>query len=103
MRKLAANHVMISFFNDVDVTADDPRVAAAEYFGTKGFFSDYNARLDEPVSDAVLKLWREGFTQLKQGKLNPTEFARRVHGVRNEVAKPGSPKRGDVLNSFEWR
>lgn len=35
IRKLASSHVMISFFNDLDVTSDDPRGAAAQYFGTK--------------------------------------------------------------------
>ncbi|MFM9197827.1 MAG: FAD-dependent oxidoreductase, partial [Planctomycetia bacterium] len=39
IRKLAASRMMVTFFNDVDVAANDPRVAAAEYFGTKGFFA----------------------------------------------------------------
>ena len=51
LRKLAASHVMISFFNDLDVSADDPRIAAAQYLATKGFFADYNARLDEAITD----------------------------------------------------
>ncbi|MCX7825859.1 MAG: FAD-dependent oxidoreductase, partial [Verrucomicrobiae bacterium] len=51
VRTLVKNRVMVSFFNDVDVTSDDPRIPAAQYLGTKGFFSDYDACLDEPVSD----------------------------------------------------
>ncbi|WP_256199243.1 hypothetical protein [Verrucomicrobium spinosum] len=35
IRKLVVNRMMISFFNDVEVTADHPAIAAAQYFGTK--------------------------------------------------------------------
>lgn len=57
LRKLAASHVMLSFFNDVDVASDNPRVAAVQYFGTQGFFASYDARLDEPLTDAVRAAW----------------------------------------------
>ncbi len=52
IRKLATSRVMISFFNDVDVTSDDPRVPAAQYFGTKGFFASYDAKLDAPLTES---------------------------------------------------
>jgi hypothetical protein len=97
IRKLATSRVMISFFNDIDVTADDPRIAAAQFFGTKGFFADYNARLDEPVSEATLKVWQDGAAQWRKGDLDATKLARAV--AEAEVA--GSPTtkrtRGEVL------
>ncbi|MDI1314554.1 FAD-dependent oxidoreductase [Prosthecobacter sp.] len=61
LRKLVANHVMVSFFNDLDVAADDPRIAAAQYFATQGFFADYNARLDEPLKAATEAVWMRRF------------------------------------------
>lgn len=38
LRTLVTSRVMVSFFNDTDVTSNDPRIPAAQYFGTKGFF-----------------------------------------------------------------
>ena len=61
IRKLATSRVMISFFNDVDVTSDDPQVAAAQYFGTKGFFAGYDAKLDAPLTEAVKAVWLKQF------------------------------------------
>jgi hypothetical protein len=78
IRKLAASRVMISFFNDVDVTSDDPRIAAAQYFGTKGFFADYDARLGGALKTATGKAWADGFAKLLNGKLDPAELARAV-------------------------
>ncbi|MGA0829889.1 MAG: hypothetical protein ACO3RG_00455, partial [Nitriliruptoraceae bacterium] len=71
IRKLANSRVMISFFNDLDDTSADPRVPAAQYFGAKGFFADYNAKLDEPLTESVRRAWGEGLTALRGGKLDP--------------------------------
>lgn len=79
IRTLVKNRVMISFFNDVDVTSDDPRVPAAQYFGSKGFFSDYNARLDEPLSESERTVWKDGLEKLQKGTLEPMQLARAVH------------------------
>ena len=46
-RHLSEHGLMLAFFNDVDVASDDPRIAAAQYFGTKGFFASYDAKLDQ--------------------------------------------------------
>jgi len=102
MRKLASSHVMISFFNDVDVTSDDPRVAAAQYFGTQGFFSTYDARLDAPLSEALKTVWLEGFESLKQGSLDPMVLARKVHAAEKQTAAANSETRGDFLAGL-WR
>jgi hypothetical protein len=40
--------VMICFFNDVDMTADDPWLAAVQWCGTRGFFSGYDAEVNLP-------------------------------------------------------
>jgi hypothetical protein len=76
LRKLAASHVMLSFFNDVDVSSNDPRVAAAQYFATKGFFADYNARLDEPLTESVRAAWGKGLTAMREGTLKPMELVK---------------------------
>lgn len=103
VRALVKRGQLVSFFNDVKVSATDEQIQAAEYFGTKGFFGDYDARLGEPVSDAVMKLWQEGFARIKAGTLDAPELARRVQSVANERAPQNAPKRGDVLMSFRWQ
>jgi hypothetical protein len=77
-RKLVEARVMVSFFNDVDVTSAEPWVPAAQYFGTKGFFHDYDARLGEPLKAGVGKVWAEGFAKLQQGRLDANALARSV-------------------------
>lgn len=42
-RQLVGAGVMISFFNDLDVSAREPWVAAAQLLGTRGFFPGYDA------------------------------------------------------------
>lgn len=102
VRKLVKHGQLVSFFSDVKVSADDERVQAAEYFGTKGFFGDYEAKLDEPVSESVMKLWKEGFAQLKAGTLDASSLAARVNAVAAEVGAKDVPNRGDVLRDFGW-
>lgn len=96
-RKLASSHVMLSFFNDVDVASDDPRVAAAQYFGTKGFFADYNAHALRPLTEAVSSVWLDGFKRLQQGKLDTTQQATAVRAAETKESSPTGELRGDVL------
>jgi hypothetical protein len=58
---------------------NDPRVAAAQYFGTKGFFASYDAKLDEPLTEAVKAVWEKGFAELQKGTLEPMQLAKAVH------------------------
>lgn len=97
IRKLAVSRVMISFFNDVDVAADDPRIPATQYFGTKGFFAGYDAKLDEPLSESVRAVWDEGFTQLQQRTLEPMQFAPRVHVAELQDSPRTNQTRGAFL------
>lgn len=97
LRKLASSHVMLSFFNDLDVSSDDPRVAAAQYFSTKGFFADYNARLDEPLTEAVRGVWQDGLENLQTGKLDPGKLAVSVFAASESDSRTSGENRGDAL------
>jgi FAD dependent oxidoreductase len=97
LRKIASSHVMLSFFNDVDVSSNDPRVAAAQYFATKGFFADYNARLDEPLTDALKAVWEQKFEDAQKR-------AEAVAKAEKAESKPTGQTRGDALKEmFERR
>jgi hypothetical protein len=97
VRELCRRRLMVTFFNKMNVASDDPRIAAAQYFGTKGFFADYDARLDEPLSDKVQALWLDGFEKLRRGNLDPTQLASAVHAADANHPPASDKTRGDVL------
>ena len=100
-RVLVENHVMISFFNDVDVSADDSRVAAAQFFATKGFFADYDARLDAPVKEATAKVWTAAFSRLREGTLQEPAVMGEVRNAEKEAGER-TITRGELLLHF-WQ
>ena len=97
IRKLASSRVMISFFNDVDVTSDDPKVAAAQYFGTKGFFAGYDAKLEQPLTEAVKAAWVKGLAELQKGTLEPLLLAKAVQEAEAMKSPTTDEKRGAKL------
>ncbi len=102
LRKLVTHHVMVSFFNDLDVSADDPRIAAAQYFGTKGFFADYDAKLDAPLTASVKAAWQDGFAKLQAGSLDGMQLAIAVHAAEALDSSATNETRGDFLLKI-WR
>lgn len=78
VRTLVECRQLVSFFNDIKVDDPEPAIPAAEYFGTKGFFHDYNARLTEPLKLATGKLWVGALAKLRAAQLDPNAFARAV-------------------------
>ena len=100
IRKLASSRVMISFFNDVDVTSDAPQVAAAQYFGTKGFFASYDAKIDQPLIESVKAVWEKGFAELHNGTLEPLRLAKAVYDAEAKKSPATGEKRGERLLSL---
>ena len=90
LRKLVTNHLMISFFNDLDVASDDPRIPAAQYYATQGFFADYNARLDEPLKTATAVAWAQSFDDAQKR-------AAAVAAAEKSDSPPSGKTRGEVL------
>ncbi len=64
LRTLCRQRHFVSFFNDLQSRAEHPAMPAAQYFATKGFFMDYNARLDEKLDDKMLTAWDQLATDL---------------------------------------
>lgn len=54
-RELLKRGQVLTYFKDLDTKA--PSFAATQYFGTKGFFKDYNLRAREPVTRAQAATW----------------------------------------------
>ncbi len=97
VRELCRRRMMVTFFNKMNVASDDPRVAAAQYFGTQGFFADYDARLDEPLSADVQSLWLDAFEKLRRKNLDPAQLAAAVHAAEAKNPPASDKTRGDVL------
>jgi hypothetical protein len=87
IRTLVKNRVMVSFFND-----KEPMEPALQYFGTKGFFADYDARLNEPLKKATARLWADN-------SLDPNARARAVAEAEKST-EAGTTTRGDVLRGL---
>ncbi len=88
LRTLATRRVMISFFNDEDVAANEAWVPAVEYLGTRGFFSSYDAKPRAPLTEAAAKLWAGGFAQMRAGKLDPNALARALVPLEKADSSP---------------
>ncbi|HCN29437.1 MAG TPA: pyridine nucleotide-disulfide oxidoreductase [Verrucomicrobiales bacterium] len=97
IRKLATSRMMLSFFNDVDVASTDPQVAAAQYFGTKGFLASYDAKLDEPLTEAVRVEWEKGFAELQKGTLEPMQLAKAVNAAEAQESPATKESRREAI------
>ncbi len=100
VRRLAASRILLSFFNDLDVSSDDPRVAAAQYFATKGFFATYDARLDEPLGEALAAVWAKGIARLQDGSLDPAALLIEAHEAEQSSSPSTGRTRGEVLREM---
>ena len=76
---------------------DDPRVPAAQYFGAKGFFSSYDANLDEPLTEGLRSVWEAGLQQLRDGTLEPMRLAEHVRRAESQTSPATGQKRGNFL------
>jgi hypothetical protein len=85
LRILAAKRVMLAFFNDVNVAGSESWVPAAQYFATRGFFPDYDARAGEALAPPVARLWAESLQQLHAKKLAPRALAARLARLSGDV------------------
>lgn len=75
LRTLAEKRVMLTFFNDVDMNGKEAWIPAAQYFGAKGFFTTYDARLNEPLTMQVAMRWASGLKRINEGTLKADALA----------------------------
>jgi hypothetical protein len=80
VRRLAEGKVMISFFNDVDISGDEPWIPAVSYFATKGFFPGYDAKAQESLEEGTAKVWAAALASLWTGQgTDPVKTAQAVN------------------------
>lgn len=102
VRELCKNRQLVSFFNDISVAGKEQWIPAVQYFGTKGFFHDYNARPNDPLKPATARVWADGLEKLRAGKLDANAFAGVVAQAEgaNDSSTGGAATRGVVLQTM---
>lgn len=68
LRTLAQKRSLITFFNDFTIDGSAEWIAAIQYFGTKGFFHEYEAHPQEIVSESTLTAWVNSLPAIQSGK-----------------------------------
>lgn len=74
-RLLLSDGQVITYFTDIDTA--DPAFEALQYYGTKGFFDDYTARSDEPLTRDQAARW-VGLAGQESPNWQGTEFVTRA-------------------------
>jgi hypothetical protein len=78
VRALVDHQQLVSFFNDIKVTDPEGSIPAVEYFATKGFFADYDARTGDVLTAKVALAWVAALADLQSGNLDPAAVAQQV-------------------------
>ena len=93
VRRLVAAPMMVSFFNDFDAATVAPWVAAVQYLGTRGFFADYDARPDDPLSVAVAEVWARAYGELVAGPPRGADADRAALATARAVHRASAAER----------
>lgn len=67
-RKLIDNGQILTYFKDLP--RDDKAFKAVQFWGTKGFFTSYYAKPNEPLSHESLDLWISRFNEISPVRLS---------------------------------
>lgn len=90
VRTLVENRQMVSFFNE------GLQNAAAQFLATRGYFASYDAKLDEPLTEAVKAVWEQKFDE-------PEKRAEAVAKAEKAKSPPTAETRGEVLQRMYER
>jgi hypothetical protein len=104
-RRLVESRVMLTFFNEFDMATDAPWVPAVQYLGTKGFFSSYFARPDDPLTETVAVVWAKAVGGILEKSHDAAECGRRVAEAEKDrgTAVTGSRFRALLQRELDYR
>jgi hypothetical protein len=86
--KLLEYKQILSYFNDVPIS--DKAFQAVQFWGTKGFFSEYAANPHEPVFPDTLSAWHSIFNQLMKQEDPAPEISGNTVSIRQFTRHYGS-------------
>jgi len=92
-RELLRRQIVITYFADVDLGSVEPWIQRAQFLGARGFFSDYHAHPEQPMSAALQSTWQAILTRYIEGECDPNEAAHEVALARQSASTPSSAER----------
>lgn len=95
VRKLADNRVLVSLFQDIDLSAGQKWGPAIQYFGTKGFFDSYEAKPEALLDRRTARIWAEAFGRLAAGGSTSLETAEKLAKERSGGTAEPEPVSGN--------
>ena len=82
--QLVKNGFEISFFNDVDIDNLNSQSISIHFLGSKGFFTDYNARINDPLSKSVAENWANGYSKFLNKNFDPNTLAKKIYTSKQD-------------------
>ena len=82
--QLVENGFEISFFNDVDIDNLNSQSISIHFLGSKGFFTDYNARINDPLSKSVAENWANGYSKFLNKNFDPNTLAKKIYTSKQD-------------------
>ena len=82
--QLVENGFEISFFNDVDIDNLNSQSISIHFLGSKGFFTDYNARINDPLSKSVAENWANGYSKFLNKNFDPNTLAKKIYSSKQD-------------------
>jgi hypothetical protein len=82
--QLVENGFEISFFNDVDIDNLNSQSISIHFLGSKGFFTDYNARINDPLSNTVAENWANGYSKFLNKNFDPNTLATKIYTSKQD-------------------
>lgn len=79
--RLCLHGISLGMANDLSPAPDDPRWRAAQYLLPRGFFPNWDARLDDPLTMTVAEAWSGAVVTLRARRHDATVFALTVRGA----------------------
>jgi hypothetical protein len=96
-RDLVEHRLMLSFFNDFDMSTEAAWVPAVSYLGTQGFFESYNARPNDPLLLSTAENWAKSASEIAAGTSDGDKRARRLAGSTSTGAPVTAGSFGEML------
>ena len=102
-RELVEHGLMISFFNDFDMSSKEVWVPAVEFLAAKGFFANYEARPADLLTEATAREWARAAGAMAAGHYDGVATARAVWAASGALpAVSGSYVHELLANSFRY-
>jgi len=89
--------IAVTHFADVDVGREDEWTRELQYLGARGFFPDYKASPDQPVTAAIAAAWEDALSRALGDDNDANTIAKRVAATRHP-GTTGSERAGFRTN-----